>query len=224
MKKAPFWTILMFFALVMSPALAADWCRPNQAPHINVQTSTDQIGYDYSRSEKDLNNFDITTVNPYGNNVITDVGGLMKGGIMTQQQMSFGIIANPNVHQSCLWYDTINVSIHIRPTIFIAREFKQGTCMHNSIMQHEMKHVTADRLIVNKYADLIGQALRDDAAKYPVFGPVATSEQEKLVSMIKERLQKILTHYTTQMSAERKELQQQIDSLSEYERVNKSCK
>lgn len=203
---------------------ADNWCKPNKAPSINVRTSTDNISYDFSLSEKQLNKFNISTVNPYGKDVISDVGGLMKGGIETTQQMSFGTLTNSRTNQVCFWYDTIEVTLHIRPTIFVASDFPKGTCMHNSILGHEHKHVIVDREIVNKYAALIGQAIRKEVSRNSIFGPFSANQSKAMLSQIKTNMQASLKIYTTQMSAERKARQQAVDSLSEYERVNSSCK
>lgn len=215
------WLILLAFPTIVSAA--DNWCTPPKSPIINIKTSTDNISYDFSKSEKQLNQFSITTVSPYASNVITDVGGLMKGGIETSQQMSFGTMTNPNTNQMCFWYDRIDVLIHIRPTIFVARDFPKGTCMHNSILEHEHKHVIVDREIVNKYAGLIGQAIRDDVSRYRLFGPYPVPQSQANLQQVKLRMQNILKTYSSQMSSERKARQQQVDSLSEYERVNKSC-
>lgn len=224
MKIFTFAILTLVLGLLTTPLHAENWCVPDTAPSITVRTSTDQITYDFSLSEKQLNGFNISTVSPYASNVITDVGGLMKGGIETQQRMSFGTVTNPNINQVCIWHDKIDVLIHIKPTIYIANEFPEGSCMHNSIMGHEQKHITVDREIVNKYAALIGQALQNDVSQYRVFGPVPASNQEATLSMVKTRLQTILKQYTNLMSQERKARQQQVDNLQEYERVNKSCK
>lgn len=225
MKILPFLILTFVFGGFTHAAWADDnWCKPSSSPAITIRTATDNISYDFSLSEKQLNNFSITTVSPYASNIITDVGGLMKGGIQTQQKMSFGTMTNPNTQQICFWHDSIDVLIHIMPTIYIANEFPQGTCMHNSIMGHEQKHIKVDREIVNKYAAIIGQALQKDVEQHRVFGPVPLSNQEAALSQIKTRMQSILKFYTDQMSAERKARQQQVDNLAEYERVNKSCK
>ncbi len=202
---------------------AASWCQPDKTPNISIKTSTDQISYDFSKSEKQLNGFGVTTINPYGEDVITDVGGLMKGGIITKQKMTFGTMTNGRLGQICFWHDSIDVMIHIKPTIFIATEFPQGTCMHNSIMGHEQKHVVVDREIVNKYAALIGRAMQADVAQFRLFGPFPAAQQEAALATVRNRMQAILKQYTDQMSAERKQRQQAVDNIGEYERVNKSC-
>ena len=224
MKILLFVILTLIVAGFTQSAQADNWCNPTKSPTISIRTSTDQIGYDFSLSEKQLNGFNITTVSPYASNIITDVGGLMKGGIETQQQMSFGTLTNQTKGQICFWHDSIDILIHIKPTIYIANEFPTGTCMHNAIMGHEQKHIQVDREMVNKYAAIIGQAFQADVAQYRVFGPVPLSNQEAALSQIKTRMQAILKQYTNQMSAERKARQQQIDNLGEYERVNKSCK
>ena len=199
------------------------WCKPNTSPKINVHTSTDQVLYNFTLSEKQLDTFSVSTVNPYASNIITDVGGLMKGGIQTQQRMSFGTLINRETNQICYWHDNMDVYMHIKPTIYVANNFPKGSCMHNAILEHEHKHVVLDREIVNKYAALIGQAMKSDINQYHVFGPVPLSQQNVLQGQIKQRMQTILTNYTTQMSTERRKRQQQIDSLQEYERVNNLC-
>ena len=204
-------------------ARADEWCVPTTAPSITVRPSTDDISYNFSLSKKQLDHFDITTVSPYANNVITDVGGLMKGGIETQQKMNFGILTNQTTGQVCFWHDSIDVFIHIKPTIYVASEFPEGSCMHNAILEHEQKHVTVDREIVNKYAQLIGSALQADVARYRIYGPAPLSQQPALESQLKTRIQSLIGMYTTQMSDERRNRQQQIDNLGEYERVNHMC-
>ena len=67
----------LLFSATAATAKADNWCSPTTAPSITVRTSTDQITYDFSLSEKQLNRFSVSTVNPYAANVITDVGGLM---------------------------------------------------------------------------------------------------------------------------------------------------
>ncbi|OFW88119.1 MAG: hypothetical protein A3B66_05190 [Alphaproteobacteria bacterium RIFCSPHIGHO2_02_FULL_46_13] len=224
MKLSTFVILTMAFCGLSRSAQADNWCNPTKAPTINIKTSTDQISYNFSLSEKQLNSFETSTVSPYASNIITDVGGLMKGGIETQQRMSFQTMTNQRTQQVCFWHDTIEVMLHIKPTIFIASEFPQGTCMHNSIMGHEQKHIQVDREIVNKYAALIGQALQNDVSRYRVFGPFPASNQDAALEQVKTRMQNILRQYSNQMSAERKARQQQVDNLAEYERVNKSCK
>lgn len=222
---------VLFVALIgvlswASPAQAEKhaWCKPSSYAKIQVKTSTDEILWDYSKSEKDLNKFKIDTVNPYGKNVITDVGGLMQGGIMMQEQMRFSTLTSSRVQQICYWYDEIVVTLHIKPTIFIAREFPRGSCKHNAIREHELKHVEVDREIVNKYAGLLGKSVQEIANRKTIYGPYHVAQSKEVEAFLKGQLTAALKRYSSEMDDERKERQQQIDSLAEYERVNKMCK
>ncbi len=214
----------IFCAYATQTNAASSWCRPNTAPRITVIPSTENITYNYTLSEKQLNGFSIDTKNPYAGNIISDVGGLMKGGIQTEQKMSFGTMTNQKTNEICYWYNTVDVKIHISPTIYIANKFPRGSCMFNAILEHEKKHVVVDREIVNKYAIIIGKTLKDEIAAARIYGPVSKSKESLLGDKMRGRMKEILDNTTKQMSAERQKRQQAVDSLQEYERVNRSCK
>ena len=95
--------------------------------------------------------------------------------------------------------------------------------MFNAIMEHEQKHVMVDREIVNKYAKLMGQAIRDDITTHRIYGPVPISQQQSLNQQLNTRMETLLNHFTNQMSTERRKRQQAVDSLNEYERINHLC-
>lgn len=223
-RKYFFFPVLLFFAFLSPVHAAGNWCNPDSAPVITISPFTDRISYNFNLSEKELNGFSVDTINPYGNNVITDVGGLMKGGIETEQQMKFGTLTNRSTGQVCYWYTSVDVSIHINPTIYVAREFPKDSCMHNAILAHEQQHVIVDREIVNKYAGILGNAIKEEISSRRIYGPVPVSQEPAIASQMKSRMQSILKQVTNQMSAERKARQQKVDSLSEYERVNHLCK
>lgn len=214
----------MLLGLPAGQAIAASWCAPARAPNINIRPQTDQISYDFSLSEKQLNGFRVDTVNPYAGNVITDVGGLMKGGIETQQKMTFGTMTNRDTGQVCYWFDSVNVDIRITPTVYVARDFPKGSCMHNAILNHEHKHVIVDREMVNKYGAIMGQEISRELMQRRIYGPVSLAQENQMAAQMKGRMAQIMNTVNAQMSAERKARQQKIDSLAEYESINHMCK
>jgi hypothetical protein len=230
MTRPILWVLLIgFFAAGDARPARADlgpdaWCRADRAARIEIKTSTDQVLWDYNKSEKQLNSFDIDTVNPYGNNVITDVGGLMQGGIELKETMRFKTLTHNRLQQICYWYDKVVISLHIRPTIYIAKEFPRGTCKHNAIKQHELKHINIDREIVNKYASLIGAGVKKELDRQYLFGPHHVSQAKEVEAFMKARLERVLKYYSNMMDDERKRRQQLVDSLHEYERVNQLCR
>ncbi len=228
MRKFAIFAVPLALALLAATPARADlgkygWCKADRSPQIQVKTSTDQVKWDYSKSEKDLNAFNIDTINPYGNSIITDVGGLMQGGIELSEKISFRTITHNRMAQMCYWYDTVQVSLHILPTIYIAREFPPGTCKHNAIREHELKHIEVDREIVNKYAALIGAAVKQELDKQSLFGPYHTNQSKEVEAYLSGRIAAVIKYHHDMMSDERKRRQQVIDSLNEYERVNHLC-
>ncbi len=219
--------LLAVVALVLlaQPVQAAKepWCKADTAPQIKISASANTLKYNFRLNEKQLGGFKIDTKSPYAKHVITDVGGLMQGGIEMRQSMRYKSLTNPRYKQTCMWYDSIEVKITFDPTVYIASEFPQGTCRHNAIMQHEMKHVQVDRQMVNKYADLIGKAIKKEIDTKPMYGPVPESQKAAMQQTMNHRMEQIMRSYSNIMDAERSLLQQQIDSIEEYERVDNVC-
>ena len=230
MRPSLIFHILTTLILVLLPlsakaqTSAMPWCQPEKTPRIDVKTDTNRITWVYNRSKKQLDTAHIDTINPYGNEVITDVGGLMQGGIKMEERMMFGTLLNPNTKQVCGYYSRIDVSFRISPTIYIASEYPQGSCMHNAIRNHELKHINVDRAIVNKYAQLIGRMVEKEIKRQNIYGPYAEAQLKDMQMLMKERMEGIMTQVNNAMDAERRAEQQKVDSLQEYERVNHLCK
>ncbi len=207
-----------------APEARADFvCKPNSVPKINVRTSTTPVAYDFSKTEHDLNGFSVDTINPYGEGVSTDVGGLMRGGITVSHTVKYETSTDRVSRQMCYYYSQIDIVIHINPTVYVAREFPQGSCKHNAILQHENQHVIIDREVVNKYAQIIGQNVSADIGRQSMFGPIQGSEHAAMETYIADHMKQLVSTYTDQMNAERRQRQQAHDSMAEYERVNRMC-
>ncbi|MBI1326936.1 MAG: hypothetical protein GC136_04760 [Alphaproteobacteria bacterium] len=218
-----FLTTIFFHTAAFAQTADSSWCRANVAPRINVVPTTETVRYDFAQSKKQLDTFKIDTENPYGSNVITDVGGLMKGGIETKQNASYGIISNPNTDQTCMWISEISVGIKISPLIYIASEYPRGTCEHKAIMEHENKHVEVDRQLVNAYAQLMGQEYFRLLQQKPLYGPFPTAQKDAYAQHINTESVNIFNALVQRMEAERKLRQQQVDNINEYESVQAKC-
>jgi hypothetical protein len=199
-------------------------CQLKKAPEITVSASDTNVKYDHTKTKAQLGNFDIDTVSPYGPNVQTHVGGLMSGEVSISQQMRFMHETYPALNTACLYVDQINVRIHIKPVVYIAREFPKTGCMYKAIMEHEKKHVRVDRYIVNKYTNILVRALDAQLKKTnAAHGPMALSDIKSYQEKLNEVFNQTVSRYSKQMSNERRILQQQVDSLEEYERVRNQC-
>ncbi len=226
-----FFIFFTVFALVCAalplPVLASsssNWCRVVRPPQVSIKTDTDKINWVFNVAQRDLNKFDVDTINPYGNSIHTDVGGLMKGGITMVQTMRFNTVTHNGIKQSCLFYDSVKVQLKIEPSIYIAREYPPGSCKHNAIKEHELKHINTDRMIVNKYANLIGKAIKAEIDARSLYGPVSIAQEESIRQLMRSRMEGILRKINQKMEDERRTRQQAIDNINEYERVNNLCR
>lgn len=148
----------------------------------------------------------------------------MSGEIRVEHQIGFVQERYEQMNKACLHYDSLSVTMVINPTIYIAREHKPGTCRYKAILEHEKKHVEADRIVVNKYAKRIGDALRFALGKYgSSFGPFEAGQVEAVQTRLQDYIGDIVKEEVARMNEERITRQQAIDSLEEYERVRKMC-
>lgn len=200
-------------------------CKPRKTPLVTVQATDTNVRYDHSKSRGELEKFNSDTVSPYGKEVRTHVGGLMSGEVSISQSINFMQEIFPRFNSGCLYINNIKVRINIRPVIYISSEHSKTGCMYRAIMEHERKHVAVDQKIVGKYTRLIRERLVAEIRAMPAaYGPHMSGHMEAAQDRVQLHLQKIIRDYSSQMSRERLKLQQDVDTLEEYERVQAKCR
>lgn len=209
--------------LIGLPAIAVADCPDKQAPRVLVEMTTNKIKYDFSLSKAELKTFNIDTESPYDQGAHTEVGGLMNGEISVNTNVKFGWASQKRGGDTCYWFDEIRVAMHIDPLIYIANEHEKGSCMHKSIMDHEMKHVDVDRKILKGYSKLMEKDLRKVTKKVGVVGPVSKSSVDATRQKMMAIIEKTVSNRAERMYADRRRHQQKVDTLQEYERIANSC-
>lgn len=217
-----FWLFLLMFAPFS--ARAAVECQAKAPPRINVHPSKSRIKYDFTKGRDYLNRVEVDTISPYGANHSTNVSGLMSGSIQLKSNVTFMQETYPHQGRGCLFIKGVDVEIIQDPTIYIAKELPQGGCMHNVVLTHEYKHVDADRKIINKYTNLIGRQLeRVIADRGANFGFIKMIRMNEVQNDVKEELHNVVRRMNDEMNAERRQVQQDIDSIEEYQSIAKRC-
>lgn len=208
----------------ITPVVAQVECVAKVPPKINVKPSKSYVSYDFTKTKAQLNQVDIDTVSPYGPHHKTVVSGLMSGSIQVKHQVAFLHETYKQVDQGCVYLKSIDVSVHIDPTIYIAKEHPKGSCMHNAVLAHELKHVREDQLIVNKYAKYIGNALlKLIDSQGPAFGPYETARVPFVQQNIQNSVTRVVKRFNDKMNEERQKRQQAIDTVEEYESIGAKC-
>ena len=213
------------FAVAGLLTLSADLvhCNMDKAPTIQVQPSSDPVYYDFSKTSEDLKNFHIDTISPYGPQVETIPGGLTNDKLTISFRTSVTGTTYPTLKLFCMWYDTITVQIHLSPVVYVAKNHHPRTCQHKEILEHEKKHVRADREIANKYARQVGVELQKAVNRIGALGPYPESDKEEMQKKMMEHIKSVIVSQELSMQEDQRRMQEAIDSLEEYERVRKAC-
>ncbi len=199
-------------------------CEMPKGTEINVTPKTLKVKYDYTQSLENIQKVKSDTIDPHGFGGYSITQGYMRGGIKLAPQVKLKYITYERQGLACIWYDSIDVTLEIDPTIVIAREVHQDRCMHGAVLEHEMKHVKVDRKIVNKYASLMGKKLYEGLSERGFkSGLIRASGTQEVMKRMQETVYEIVKHEYRKLELERIDLQRAIDSKGEYDRVSAIC-
>ena len=189
--------------------------------HVTLETPEPTINHDKTRDA--LRDFSVSTKSPYGENNSTHVNGLMRGPVELKTNMTIAWQSDGQHQQNCFWYRTINLTLRLKPTIYVAKEIPEGTCYYNAIIEHEMKHVEVDRGLIRDYQNILYDKVEDFVQQNGTIdhSPVGNEEiaQKKLMKNMENVVRDIHGH----MRDERIDRQAKIDTLQEYNRVSEQC-
>lgn len=197
-------------------------CKVDEAPHVKIAVTTDDIIYDYSHSTRDLSSVKTDTNSPYPPGTDSATGGLREDHPTIHTKMQWDIVWEQKGNMGCMRYKTIDIEMHLRPKIFLAQEFDNGTC-RDAVLQHERHHVQVDREVMNKYASVIGRAVQDIVNHVGALGPFNMDNVEAVKKQSSGYITTEMNRIEDVMANELRARQQQVDSLEEYKRVGTFC-
>ena len=197
-------------------------CNVPKAPQISVDPVSAPIEYELGLTTEQLSAFKSNTVNPYAPNVDTTTGGLRHDRPRITTEVEWGVAQIAQRQIACMWYETITVKIELSPKIYIAKDFGDSRC-HSAIMEHEIKHVEVDRAVINRYAYDIGMSVKAAVDEIGAIGPYNFHELEGVREQLVNHIKTAVDSQKFKLHQEMAREQAKIDSLEEYERVNKIC-
>lgn len=199
-------------------------CKLKKAPQITVAATAVKTVINEKLSVKELSKKDSDTISPYAPGTVTITEGLTDGVIRMSAQTMFQIESYPKLNSVCLYVDKVNVKFEVEPSVYIASDYKKGSCQYKAVMEHEQKHVKVDRVVVNKYSNIISRAV-DNTMKHVGYaqGPYDLDQLPALKNQIGGIINSVVGQYYENMNLERRAMQQGVDSLEEYTRVDKLC-
>jgi len=209
-------TVLLLALLAAFPCFAGS-C--GQAPvRVNITADIRPLTTDFSFSYQTLTEF-----GKHDMSRDTIVGGLTRSGIGINGNYILGWIFIENDQQNCFYFKDLSIQFKLIPKIYVASEFKAGTCLHNEVFAHEMKHYKVDYNVIQEYKAIYQAELSRFAASINELGPFLTSRRADVTGEISKRTEKIFHALQLRMVNDLEQRQGQIDTPQEYARVPAAC-
>jgi hypothetical protein len=197
-------------------------CTVTQAPTINIVPRTAEVQYDFSQSSDRLTAQQTDTISPYAPGTKTITEGLRRDQPLITARVATQSLFYPAQNVMCFTYNTIEVDIDLRPTIFIASEWPPGRC-RDAILEHEQKHIRVDREVMNEFAQKIGLSVQQAVDGIGAVGPVNAEQADQTRAIMTDHIESAVKALELPLYSEMRRRQGQVDSLEEYQRVGAIC-
>lgn len=218
---AKFVFFVCLFCLVASNVQAASWCKPDGQAVLSITPKEQPVQYIHDRSFLNLSKVKSDTVNPYARGQISHTFGLAHREFQLDQRVEYKLMTYPRTGEVCLWIDKLDIDVSLKPTIYIAREYDQGSCHFNHVLAHEQEHLRVDREVTSKYLGIIQNKLNAFLQKNRIYGPMRRNLQNALASRMQRDVSNLINDIVKDMEKERAVKQGAIDSLESYEATSR---
>lgn len=206
---------LCLLPLLIGPGLAwADPCEQLPKPAVTVKRLDDRISLNTDYGYKSLNNLG-AAINRPGRHVL----GLTRGNATVQFAVTTPSMIDPTGRWECA-SPQITLTFGFSPmTVYVAKEFPEGSCSFKEVHEHEMRHVKAYQSHLAAIEKELTSALSDRfATGAPWRGPVGQADRK-----LQRELNEQWTPYVQREIRRVEAAQALIDSAEEYERVANAC-
>lgn len=209
--KYLFSVILIF----ISKSAFAQQCPPIN-PIINLSSSVATTQYERNIEAEKLN--DMHGSLPEDNSVL----GLAGGEVGTKFDVLFD--AEPvgdNLY--CLNFKKITAVFYAQPKIYLASNFKRGTCEYTAILQHENKHVEVLKKAQREYMPEYRTFISGVIEKLPVLEPIRLQDANAKKQLYINQIGQELAGFMENAMIDVAQRQRAIDTQEEYESVWRRC-
>lgn len=210
-------------ALPAAYILAASVCEAPPPPTVHMDFVNVAPVRRTDLSSAQLGGYHIDTTFSRSRNEIYTVGGLHLSELSADIYANYGIMTDPMTQMSCLSLNSVNIQVKYTPTIFVASNYKEGSCRYNTTLQHEARHVNTDIITFNELLPQMRQAVQDEAAKIGALGPMPPGDTIAGRDKIIDRLHAALTAKADELKHIVFDRQQMIDTRQEYQRLDALC-
>jgi hypothetical protein len=209
-------TMLVVWASALSNAAAAECQGSPEIPHdinLDIEIPPARIHHDLDIAELGR----MALHGPHGR-----VLGMANTGLDFGWRVSFKWRAEGDAF--CFWVRRTLLTVHHpSPDIYVAREYRRGTCPYRAILAHERQHIRKSRELISHYIPRLRwvlTSLRIPTGQRPIL--VGSPEEAKSeVQALMKDLAEPLFH---EIAKALREAQAKIDSPASYQRIFKQCR
>ncbi len=206
--------------LPLATPAAADICPSYlQPPQVTFTIDPGKLVYIHQANRRELHDLR----RQYGKVVTldTEVVGLTVTDL--KQWLQIEVETRPvGQGRSCAYLRKVEATIgyeNIR--VYVARDYRPGSCPDGAILAHENRHVTVHRTTLQRFGPNLRQALEGTARKQ---GPLVVGPIGDAIAVFQERLRQALDPLFTQMNHEMDRANAVIDSPASYAGDHSRCK
>jgi hypothetical protein len=203
--------------------LASISCPQTQPAQVEIQTRNGTPKYYYHVPSAQLGNFQIDTTFSRHDNEIYVVGGLTHGKIIISRQVQLLTHSMRSADAHCVSVGKVTVVLDYQPDVYIATEYKPGTCRYQTTMQHEVQHVNLDIITLNEFIPRIKAYIERAVHGIPPMQPVQQNQVPRVQEWIGQQVEQAAKQALAEMDQVRRARHQRIDSREEYTRLSRAC-
>jgi hypothetical protein len=212
--------IAPFFCLFLA---AFGVCNPAPVAQVTMVFNNNLPTENNRLTSAELGTFNISTTFSKSRKEMFTVGGVTVSDYSPQFLITFSGASDPITGKSCLAAEKIELSLNYSPVIYIATEYKPGSCRYKEIMLHEARHVNTDIITFREYLPIMQAEVQQAAAKLKVMGPLAAHEVLPARDKTVDALKAALGASIDKISSVLHQRQQAIDTRAEYIRTSRAC-
>ncbi len=205
--------------LLGATAVAADICPSNlQTPQVTLSVNPGKVIYSRETTRRELNGLR----RKYGKVAALDTGvvGLTLADL--SQAMQVEVETRPaGQGRSCAYLRKVEASVgYDQIRVFIARDYRPGSCPDGAILAHENRHVAVFQGILERYGPNLRQTLEGTARQQ---GPLVVGPAADATATFQDRLRRAFDPMFRQMNREMERANAVIDSPASYASDQSRC-
>lgn len=203
--------------------LAAFACNPAPVALVTMVFNNNLPIENNTVSSAELGNFNISTTFSKSRREMFAVGGVTVSDFSPQFLITFAGDTDPITGKTCLSAEKVELSLNYNPIVYIASEYRPGTCRYREIMLHEARHVNTDIITFREYLPKLQAEMQQAASGLRVMGPLAPHEILPARDKTVDTLKAALGASVDRIAAVLHQRQQAIDTREEYLRTSRAC-